>query len=170
MRTILLSFLFISAFSVSAKEGSFKEQAKSLLEDYARVDTVDWYNKGDTTFAENDGFIGVYRHLKASVTDNSINMKMDYVSGPKRPDSDDFSRVTTGVCLTVFSELLNPTNKESAWDDDTETTESHSDELEFMRESSLDKVQGENKEKVIDGWKISIKRTVLLTTCSAKKI
>ncbi|EMX0849568.1 hypothetical protein AAF302_000777 [Pluralibacter gergoviae] len=170
MRNLLLSLIIISAFPVSAKEGSFKDQAKLLLEDYARVDTVDWYSKGDTTFAENDGFIGVYRHLKVSVTDNALNMKMDFVSGPKRPDSDDFSRVTTGVCLTVFSQLLNPTDKEATWDDETDSADSSSGKLEFMRESSLDKVQGEKKEKIIDGWKMSIKRTVLLTTCSAEKI
>ena len=69
MRKIFLGFMFLTSFSSYAGQVSIKEQAKSLLEDYARVDSVDWYNKGDTAFAENDGFIGVYRHLKASVSD-----------------------------------------------------------------------------------------------------
>ena len=173
MRKIFLGFMFLTSFSSYAGQVSIKEQAKSLLEDYARVDSVDWYNKGDTAFAENDGFIGVYRHLKASVSDNSVNLKMDFVSGPKRPDSDEFSKITSDVCITVFSQLINPPTKDTkevTWDDEpVESGNDAPDHFAFMRTSGLDKVHGQNMAGIIDGWQVSIKRTVLLTTCSAKK-
>lgn len=173
MRKIFLGFLFITTFSSYAGQASIKEQAKTLLEEYARVDSVDWYSKGDTTFAENDGFIGVYRHLKASVSDNSVNLKMDFVSGPKRPDSDEFSKITSDVCITVFSQLINPPTKDAkevTWDDEPAEAENNTtDQFAFMRTSGLDKVHGQKMEGVINGWQVSIKRTVLLTTCSAKK-
>ena len=173
MRKIFLGFLFITAFSSYAGQASIKEKAQALLEDYARVDSVDWYNKGDTAFAENDGFIGVYRHLKASVSDSSVNLKMDFVSGPKRPDSDEFTKITSDVCITVFSQLINPQvkdAKEVTWDDEpVETVNNTPDKFAFMRASGLDKVHGQKMESTINGWQVSIKRTVLLTTCSAKK-
>ncbi len=173
MRKILLGALFLVSISTSAANTSIKDNAKVLLEEYAGVDSVDWYNKGDTAFAENDGFIGVYRQLKASVDDSGVNIKMQFVSGSKRPDSDDFSRVTTDVCLLVVSELIHPTPKAKEpvkWDDDIESADDKNNPFDFMQESSLDKVHGEQKVKIIDGWKVSIKRTTMLTTCSAKKI
>ncbi|WP_339097239.1 hypothetical protein V6917_16550 [Pectobacterium brasiliense] len=169
MRKILLGLLLCASFSTLATTSSIKEDAKTLLEKYARIDSVDWYNKGDTAFAENDGFIGVYRQIKASVRDDEVNIKMQFVSGPKRPDSDEFSRITTGVCHSIISELIHPTPKDAesiSWDDDSQPK---NDPFNFMRESKLDKVHNEKIGKVIDGWKVSIYRTTMLTTCSAKK-
>ncbi|ATA26603.1 hypothetical protein BIY26_09025 [Brenneria goodwinii] len=173
MRKILLGLLLFVSFSALAAPPSVKEDAKALLERYARVDSVDWYNKGDTAFAENDGFIGVYRHIKTSVRDNEVNIKMQYVSGPKYPDSDEFSRITTDVCLLVISELIHPkpqNDEPVSWDDDSDPVDAKDDPFNFMRESNLDKVHNEKFEKVIDGWKVSIYRVVMLTTCSAKKV
>ncbi|MEQ9865040.1 hypothetical protein [Pectobacterium aroidearum] len=169
MQKILLGLLLCASFSTFAATSSIKEDAKALLEMYARIDSVDWYNKGDTAFAENDGFIGVYRHVKASVRDDEVNIKMEFVSGSKRPDSDEFSRVTTGVCRSIISELIHPSPKDAepvSWDDESQPK---NDPFNFMRESKLDKVHNEKFEKVIDGWKVSIYRTAMLTTCSAKK-
>ncbi|WP_330993298.1 hypothetical protein [Pluralibacter gergoviae] len=173
MRNILLSFLLVISLPALASDNPVKERAKISMERFAAIDPVDWYNKGDTTFAENDGFIGVYRHAKVSIRENEVNMKMNYISGPKRPDSDDFSRITTEVCLTVFSQLIRPMPESAntgTWDDDSESTTDTKDDFAFMRESRLDKVHNEVMSGDVDGWKISIKRTVLLTNCSAKKI
>lgn len=170
MRNVILGILFFCSFAANAEQTSIKERAKTLLEDYARVDAADWYNKGDTTFAENDGFIGVYRHLKASVRDDAVNIKMNFVSGAKTPDSDDFSRKTTDVCITIFSQLIYPYDEEETWDEAPAKGKPSPDYFAFMRESELDKIHGQKKEAVIEGWNISIKRTALLTTCSAQKI
>ncbi|MEI7145076.1 hypothetical protein WCT84_15930 [Pectobacterium brasiliense] len=173
MRKILLGLLLCASFSTLAAVPSIKENAKALLETYAQIDSVDWYSKGDTTFAENDGFIGVYRQIKASVKDDEVNIKMQFLSGPKRPDSDEFSRVTTGVCVSVISSLIHPTPKSDkpvSWDDDSEPVDAKYDPFNFMHESDLDKVHNEKFEKVVNGWKVSIYRIAMLTTCSAKKV
>jgi len=161
MKKILLSLLLSISFSVVATQPSIKENAKKLLEQSAHVDTVDWYDKGDTSFAENDAFMGVYRHLKASVKNDEINIKMQFVSGPKRPDSNDFSRITSEVCHSVISRIVSP-----------EPSSDKSAAFDFMLNSNLDdySVFNEKLSKKIDGWDVSIYRIAMLTTCSAKKI
>lgn len=174
MRNLILSALLIASLPAMAESNSVQERARSLMERFAAIDAVDWYSKGDTSFAENDGFIGVYRHAKVSVRGNEVNLKMNYTSGPKYPDSDDFSRITTEVCLAVFSELIRPTptsDKPALWDDDSDSEQlsEKNDAFHFMRETRLDKVHNQIMSGKVDGWTVSIKRTSLLTTCSAKK-
>lgn len=172
MRKVLFCLLLSISFSTMAAQSSFKDNAKELLGKYANVDTVDWYNKGDTAFADSEGFmLSVYRNLKASVRDDEINLKMRFITGPKRPDSNEFSDVSSGVCHAVISRLIYPARNEgvaASWDDEKDSDDS----LEFMKNSNLDdySVFNQKLSKTVDGWNVSIYRIAMLTTCSAKKV
>ncbi|EMX8695963.1 hypothetical protein AAH248_001176 [Klebsiella michiganensis] len=175
MRWMILACFFITPLTAIASTGASKEDIKQALERYAGIDAVDWYSKGDTVFAENDGFIGIYRQIKASVRDNEVNLKIDFKSGPKYPDKNEFSRITSEVCLNVFSSLImDPDTSNDApvsWENDenNSTSTKNANMFIFMDGSNLDKVYGKTITKKVNGWSVSIKRNILLTTCTAKK-
>jgi len=168
VKKLIFGILAIMSFTSCVHAESQLEKNKWVVENYAHVDAVDWYNKGDTAFAENDQFMGVYRHLQASVRNDEINLKMTYVSGPKRPSTEEFAQITTMSCSAVISSLILPkTGKaNTTWDD----APSEENPLEFMEFKNYQDIHGKRISKVINGWKIGIYRSVLLTSCSAKKL
>lgn len=171
MRKVLLCLLLSISFSTMAATSSFKDNAKELLGKYANVDAVDWYSKGDTSFADSEGFmLSVYRNLKASVRDDELNVKMQFITGPKRPDSNEFSRNTSIICHAVIARLVYPeiNKKPASWDDE----DTRDDALNFMLNSNLDdyNVFNQKLSKTVNGWNVSIYRIAMLTTCSAKKV
>ncbi|HAT7513514.1 TPA: hypothetical protein JAV82_001257 [Kluyvera ascorbata] len=165
-RAFILSLILVSP-AVLAKD-SFVQTVKNVFQEYTKVDASDWYSKGDTAFAEFTGDnLGIYQHLKTSVRDNSINIKMEYAPGKEKPDSEKFMVATTAVCQVVFKNvILTPEelDKLQSWDDDVR------DPFDFMSsETAKDAGNGYNEEK-INGWDVKIKRDAMLTTCTAEKI
>ncbi|HGP3596328.1 TPA: hypothetical protein ACLHV0_003580 [Yersinia enterocolitica] len=148
--------------------GGFVQQVKDIFQSYTKVDATDWYNKGDTAFAEYTGInLGVYQHLKTSVRNNAVSIKMEYLSGGVRPDSEDFMNATTTVCMEVFRRIVSTQaelDKVTSWDDDTKDT------LDFMDAKKLSDVYNETQHGVVNGWDIKIKRATMLTSCSVEKI
>ncbi len=112
--------LLLTVTTVQAAD-TFQQKVKDVFQKKTSVDYTDWYGKGDAAIAEFKGFnLGVYQDLKASVRDNEINIKMQYVTGPVRPDSDEFAQMTSALCETVFEPFVVPDYvRPTSWDDDT---------------------------------------------------
>lgn len=165
-RAFILSLILVSP-AVLAND-NFVQTVKDVFQEYTKVDASDWYGKGDTTFAEftGDNF-GIRQHLKASVRDGLINIKMEYAPGGEKPDSEKFMMMTTLVCQSVFKQIiLTPSELEKLqkWDDDVH------DPFEFMEAKTIQDAGYGYKVNKINGWNVKIKRDVMLTTCTAEKI
>lgn len=163
-----LFFLATLLVQPAYANGAFVQEVKDIFQNYTKVDATDWYNKGDTAFAEYNGINwGVYQHLKASVRNSAVSIKMEYLSGGKRPDTEDFMHATTTVCKEVFRRIVltkAELDKSTSWDDDTKDT------LDFMDAKKLSDVYSETQHGVVNGWDLKIKRTTMLTSCAAEKI
>ncbi|BDI44002.1 hypothetical protein FRV13_15390 [Escherichia coli] len=157
--------LLLSAASVQAAD-TFQQRVKDVFQNKTSVDYTDWYAKGDTAIAEFKGFnFGVYQDLKASVRNNEINIKMQYVTGPVRPDSEQFAQMTSLLCETVFEPFVAPDYvPPTSWDDDTPAP------LNFMYVGKSKEDEDAPVEKTVNGWKIKIERSAMKTTCSARKV
>ncbi|WP_235165904.1 hypothetical protein, partial [Escherichia coli] len=60
----------------------------------------------------------------------------------------------------VVPDYVRPTS----WDDDTPAP------LNFMQVKNLKQAEDDPVEKTVNGWKIKIERSVMKTTCSARKV
>ncbi|CAM7888533.1 hypothetical protein CIFRMA203M1_11485 [Citrobacter freundii] len=173
-------YLILAAFTFSLSAhaaGDFVQNVKDIFQHQTHVDYVDWYNKGDTAFAEYDGLnYGVYQHLKTSVRKDEINIKMQFISGDKRPDSDDFARVTSDTCYSIFASIIFPQPQSStpvSWADDEVVDKEKNvlpSPLSFLLISKLDEAYNETKDATVNGWHVQINRIAMTTTCSARKI
>lgn len=165
-RAFIVSLILVSP-AVLAKD-NFVQRVKNIFQEYTKVDASDWYSKGDTSFAEFTGDnLGVYQHLKTSVRDDSINIKMEYAPGKEKPDSGKFMVATTAVCQVVFKNaILTQEELETlqSWDDDVR------DPFDFMSSETAKSVDNGYQEEKINGWDVRIKRDAMLTTCTAEKI
>lgn len=157
--------LLLTVTTVQAAD-TFQQKVKDVFQKKTSVDYTDWYGKGDAAIAEFKGFnLGVYQDLKASVRDNEINIKMQYVTGPVRPDSDEFAQMTSALCETVFEPFVVPDYVHpTSWDDDTPAP------LNFMQVKNLKQAEDDPVEKTVNGWKVKIERSIMKTTCSARKV
>lgn len=166
-------YLLLAAFTFSLSAhaaDNFVQTVKDVFMNNTRVDYTDWYTKGDTAFAEFDGmYLTVYQHLKAAVNEREIDIKMEFTKGAKRPESEEFMQASTILCQQIFGNIILPKQmpqKVSSWDEESEKD----NELSFMDAANLQKVGNETQRKIVNGWDVSIRRSVLLTSCSARKI
>ncbi len=164
-RALPLVLLLLSQSTLA--DSSFVQGVKNVFQKYTNVDASDWYNKGDTAFAEYTGDnFGVYQHLKASVRNYSINIKMEYAPGGDMSNTNHFMKMTTAVCRQVFRQvILTPEELEKlrAWDDSVK------DPFDFMKSETLSDAGRDYKQTSINGWSVKIKRAEMMTTCSAQK-
>ncbi|MGO1308632.1 MAG: hypothetical protein ACTMIX_03380 [Kluyvera intermedia] len=165
--------LAVFAFSLSAQAAdNFVQDVKDIFHLSSRVDYSDWYNKGDTAFAEFDGLnYGVYQHLKAAVRKDEVSIKMDYVSGNKRPNTDDFARTTSELCFNVISQTVLASSKKAtpaSWNDDG-SDQDNSSPISFFLVNKFNDVSQVTQSVKANGWDIEITRHVLSTSCSARK-
>ncbi len=78
-------------------------------------------------------------------------------------------QASTILCQQIFGKIILPKHmpqKVSNWDEESEKD----NELSFMDAANLQKVGNETQRKIVNGWDVSIRRSVLLTSCSARKI
>ncbi|ECF0259005.1 hypothetical protein K2652_002313 [Salmonella enterica subsp. enterica serovar Agbeni] len=154
MKRLLLIVLVGLSCSASASVG-FIGDVKNIIQSSTKVSAADWYNKGDTAFAEYDGLMmGIYQRFKVSVRKNDVNIQMQFIQGDKRPEADDFARVTSEICQYVFTQFVSPEK---------------AGVMSFMGTDNLNDVFNETSSKTINGWSVSINRQTLLTSCSASK-
>ncbi|MEG0099741.1 MAG: hypothetical protein RR818_01380 [Citrobacter sp.] len=169
MKTLLMIFSLIFTFSAHA---NFIQDVKDRFQGVTYVGYEDWYNKGDTAFAEYDGLsYGVYQKLKVAVRENEINIKMQFINGTVRPDADHFARVTSELCVAIFQPFVSTvdtTKKSSSWDDATAPVIDAP--LSFMFTEKNNDTNSNSINKKINGWDVSIKRSALLTSCTARKL
>lgn len=168
-------YLLLAAFtfSLSAQAAdNFVQDVKDIFHLSSRIDFSDWYNKGDTAFAEFDGLnYGVYQHLKAAVRRDEISIKMEYVSGNKRPTTDDFARVTSELCFNVISQAVLAPSKNAtsvSWNEDG-SDQDKSSPISFFLINKFNDVSQVTQSTKVNGWNIEITRQVLSTSCSAHK-
>ncbi|POT25341.1 hypothetical protein C3433_18130 [Citrobacter freundii] len=168
MTRLIVLFASLVAFSAHA---DFVQNVKDRFQERTPVDYTDWYNKGDTAFAEYQGMnFGIYQNLKAAVRKNEVSIKMQYTTGPVRPDSDKFTQMTSYLCIEIFEDFIlpkEPPTKPLSWDDDTPVRKNP---LHFMLAEKVENTNNDPLRKTVNGWDIKIERQVMLTSCSARKI
>lgn len=162
---ILIAASILSQSAIASTD--FIKDVKGVFQQYTNVDAADWYNKGDTAFAEFTGRnLGVYQNIKASVRKNEVNIKMWYAGNGDKPSDDDFFVATTTVCNIVFRQVVltsDQIEKLKSWDDNV------TDPLDFMSVDKLQLSNGDYVHKNINGWDVKIKHSGMNTSCSAQK-
>lgn len=168
MNKLLVLLVSLVTFSAQA---DFIQNVKDSFQELTPVDYSDWYNKGDTAFAEYQGRnYGVYQNLKAAVSKNEVSIKMQFTTGSVRPDSDHFAKMTSYLCQDIFRDFILPKEKPTEtlnWDDDSPARENP---LSFILAEKLENTNNDPLRKTVNGWIITIERQTMLTSCSARKI
>ncbi|HCB1641654.1 TPA: hypothetical protein MYP41_004785 [Citrobacter freundii] len=171
MRTLLLIPLLLASLSVSAAD-SLLEKVKESVSGITPVDATEWYQKGDTNFAEYEGeYRGFNQKIKVAVKTGEIHIKSEVAANDLVKDMDVFMRDTTQRCHLVLRDVILPAEKLEAvadWDND------ESDGFEFMdaktvSETARNEAIHGTPHKNIYGWDISIRREPGKTSCSAIK-
>ncbi|SHG65344.1 hypothetical protein SAMN05428958_102540 [Pantoea sesami] len=167
----LIMPLLLIPLSVSATPDNV-QTIKAAFDSHTPLDITDWYKKGDAEFGEYEGEIsGFEQKIKASIRPNQVSARFELIKSGREKNRDTFMLDSTRLCRLVFRDfILSEKQLQAAksWDNN------EPDVFAFMNAETLsaslihDTDSGPPK-KNINGWSVSIQRSLNSTVCSAKK-
>lgn len=146
MRVILLFSLFLSFVS--------NANTKDIVMDYLRIhaayriNAADWYKKGDTWITESTE---KSEYLKVAITGDKVAVYSKFPT----PISD----MHLSGCATIYSQLVPDA---AYWD---ENTNANTKAIDTLWTDKIWSEEYEDKETIIDGWKISIIKKPVEISC-----